>query len=80
MNDPAASGGELNPKEIKAMEITFLQLTKEELTSIVNDAVRSAMSTINNEQPSKPFLKGLKELEIYLSATFILNKRANHLK
>lgn len=59
------------------MEITFIQLTKEELTSIINDAVRAAMPTIINEQTSKPFLKGLKELEIFLGVS---HSRAQKLK
>ena len=59
------------------MEITFIQLSKEELVSIINDAVRAAMPTIINEKPSKPFIKGLKELAVYLEVS---HSRAQKLK
>jgi hypothetical protein len=51
------------------MEITFIQLSKEELTSIINEAVRAAMPTIINEKPSKPFIKGIYELASFLNVS-----------
>ena len=55
--------------KIIAMEITFIQLSKEELTSIINDAVRTAVPTIINEKPSKPFIKGIYELASFLGVS-----------
>jgi len=60
------------------MEITFIQLTKEELTDIIIDAVKAAMPTKGNEAVfSKPFIKGIHELAEYLGVS---SARAQRLK
>lgn len=59
------------------MEITFIQLSKEELTSIINDVVRAAMPTYIGSTPSKPFIKGIKELSVYIRVS---HSRAQKLK
>ncbi len=51
------------------MEITFIQLTKEELVSIITDAIKAAMPTILNETTSKPFIKGIHELGIFMGVS-----------
>lgn len=60
------------------MEITFIQLTKEELIRIINDAVRDAIPTVSNETIyRKPFIKGIHELADFLGVSPV---RAQKLK
>lgn len=60
-----------------AMEITFIQITKEELFDIINDAVKAAMPTFINTTPNKPFIKGTHELADFLGVSL---SRAQKLK
>jgi hypothetical protein len=54
------------------MEIKFIQLTKEELSGIIVDAVRTAMQTNTNEPVySKPFIKGTHELAEFLGVSTV---------
>jgi len=60
------------------MEITFIQLSKEELICIINEAVRAAMPMFANEPIySKPFIKGIHELAEFLGVS---SARAQKLK
>jgi hypothetical protein len=51
------------------MEITFIQITKEELFDIINEAVKAAMPTFINTNPNKPFIKGIHELAEFLGVS-----------
>ena len=60
------------------MEITFIQLTKEELISIVNEAVKAAIPNTTEEPVyNKPFIKGIHELAEFLGVSPV---RAQKLK
>ena len=51
------------------MEITFVQLTKEELTSIINEAVKAAFQAKGEEPGKEPFIKGIHELAKFLGVS-----------
>ncbi len=44
------------------MEITFIQISKDELIEIINQAVMAAMPKEIREYKQEPFIKGIHEL------------------
>ncbi|MFH1118210.1 MAG: DUF3853 family protein [Bacteroidota bacterium] len=48
------------------MTTTFIQVDKEELTRIINDAIREAMPKDIREATPQPFIKGIHELAAFL--------------
>lgn len=59
------------------MEITFIQITKDELIEIINQAVRAALNSSENEESPKILIKGIHELAAFLN---ISPSRAQKLK
>lgn len=51
------------------MEMTILQVSKEELTEIVNNAVRDAMPKELKVSSPRPHIKGIHELAAYLKVS-----------
>jgi hypothetical protein len=51
------------------MTTTFIQVDKDELTRIINDAIRSAMPQDIREATPQPFIKGIHELAAFLKVS-----------
>lgn len=51
------------------MTTTFIQVDKDELTRIINDAVRAAMPQDIREATPQPFIKGIHELAAFLKVS-----------
>lgn len=51
------------------MTTTFIQVDKEELTRIINDAVRAAMPQEVRESTPQPFIKGIHQLAAFLKVS-----------
>jgi hypothetical protein len=59
------------------MEITFIQLTKDELIKIINEAVNASLSSLPKESATPTFIKGIHALAHYLKVSPV---RAQKLK
>lgn len=51
------------------MTTIFIQVDKEELTRIINDAVRAAMPQEVRESTPQPFIKGIHQLAAFLKVS-----------
>jgi len=51
------------------MQTIFIQVDKEELTRIINDAVRAAMPLEIRKSNPQPFIKGIHELAAFLKVS-----------
>ncbi len=51
------------------METIFIQVGKDELTRIINDAIREAMPKDIREATPQPFIKGIHELAAFLKVS-----------
>jgi len=51
------------------MTTTFIQVDKDELTQIINNAVRAAMPQEIRESTPQPFIKGIHELAAFLKVS-----------
>lgn len=51
------------------MQNYLIQIDKEELVNIINDAVQAAMPKSSNETSPQPFIKGIHELARFLKVS-----------
>lgn len=51
------------------METVFIQISKNELTQLINDAVRSALPEGLKTEAPQPFIRGIHELAAFLKTS-----------